>query len=127
MKNKKVDMTGQKLKYKNIIIAVSLLIPIVVAILFRVKIDVTYSFDFLPKIYATINGVTTIFLILAYLAIRSKKINLHRKLMKSSILQNSINENIDSQYFIKYFDDFRSFLINNTFNSFTKDIIELKN
>ena len=49
--NKKVDMTGQKLKYKNIIIAVSLLIPIVVAILFRVKIDVTYSFDFLPKIF----------------------------------------------------------------------------
>ena len=46
---------------------------------------------------------------------------------KSSILQNSINENIDSQYFIKYFDDFRSFLINNTFNSFTKDIIEFKN
>ena len=84
MKNKRL-ITGQKLKYKNIIIAVSLLIPIVVAILFRVKIDVAYSFDFLPKIYATINGVTTIFLILAYFAIRSKKINLHRKLMKSSI------------------------------------------
>ena len=85
MKNKKVDVTNKKLKYKNIIITVSLLIPVVVAILFRVKIDVAYSFDFLPKIYATINGVTTIFLILAYFAIRSKKINLHRKLMKSSI------------------------------------------
>ena len=85
MKNNKVEITGETLKYKKIIIAVSLLIPIVVAILFRVKIDVTYSFDFLPKIYATINAVTTIFLILAYFAIRSKKINLHRKLMKSSI------------------------------------------
>ena len=81
MKNKKVDIIDQRLKYKNIIITVSLLIPVVVAILFRVKIDVVYSFDFLPKIYATINGVTTIFLILAYFAIRSKKINLHRKLM----------------------------------------------
>ena len=73
MKNKKVDMTSQKLKYKNIIIAVSLLIPIVVAILFRVKIDVAYSFDFLPKIYATINGVTTIFLILHTLLSDQKK------------------------------------------------------
>ena len=49
---KKVDITDQKLKYKNIIITVSLLIPVVVAILFRVNIDVAYSFDFLPKIYA---------------------------------------------------------------------------
>ena len=64
MKNNKVEITGETLKYKKIIIAVSLLIPIVVAILFRVKIDVAYSFDFLPKIYATINGVTTIFLTL---------------------------------------------------------------
>ena len=72
MKNKKVDITDQKLKYKNIIITVSLLIPVVVAILFRVKIDVAYSFDFLPKIYATINGVTTIFLILNSSCIRSK-------------------------------------------------------
>ena len=85
MKYKKVEITGNKLKYKNIIIVVSFLIPVVVAVLFRVKIDVAYSFDFLPKIYATINGVTTIFLILAYFAIRSKKIGLHRKLMKSSI------------------------------------------
>ena len=78
MKSKRVDMKSKKLKYKKIIIAVSLLIPIVVAILFRVKIDVTYSFDFLPRVYATINGITTIFLILAYFAIRSKKINLHQ-------------------------------------------------
>ena len=62
MKNNKAEITGEKLKYKKLIIAVSLLIPIVVAILFRVKIDVAYRFDFLPKIYATINGVTTIFL-----------------------------------------------------------------
>ena len=80
MKNNTFDITDEKLRYKKLIIAVSLLIPIVVAILFRVKIDVAYSFDFLPKIYATINGVTTIFLILAYFAI-----SLHRKLMKSSI------------------------------------------
>ena len=73
MNYKKVEMKGQNLKYKNLIIVVSLLIPVVVAILFRIKIDVAYSFDFLPKIYATINGVTTIFLILAYFAVRSKK------------------------------------------------------
>ena len=52
-------LSGEKLRYKKIIIAVSLLIPVVVAILFRVKIDVAYSFDFLPKIYATINGITS--------------------------------------------------------------------
>ena len=85
MENDRVGIKDEKLKYKKLIIAVSLLVPVLVAILFRVKVDVSYSFDFLPKIYATINGVTTIFLILAYIAIRSKKISLHRKLMKASI------------------------------------------
>ena len=85
MENDRVGIKDEKLKYKKLIIAVSLLVPVLVAILFRVKVDVSYSFDFLPKIYATINGVTTIFLILAYVAIRSKKISLHRKLMKASI------------------------------------------
>jgi len=73
MKNNTINITGEKLRYKKIIIAVSLLIPIVVATLFRVKIDVPYSFDFLPRVYATINGITTIFLILAYFAIDQKK------------------------------------------------------
>ena len=70
MENDRVGIKDERLKYKKLIIAVSLLVPVLVAILFRVKVDVSYSFDFLPKIYATMNGVTTIFPILAYVAIR---------------------------------------------------------
>jgi putative membrane protein len=68
----------------NLIIVVSVAIPLVVAILFRVKID-GYDFSFLPPIYASINGLTAVLLILAVRAIKNKNRTLHERLMKTCI------------------------------------------
>ncbi len=71
-------------KYNIWIIILSIAIPLVVAILFSVKIDVKLPV-FLPPIYATLNACTAILLVLAFWAIKNKKIALHEKLMKTAI------------------------------------------
>ena len=83
-----MDNTIEK-KFRTPIIIVSILIPIVVAILFSVKLkDFGINVEplsFLPPIYATINGVTAILLILAVRAIKNGNRSLHEKLMTSAI------------------------------------------
>ncbi len=70
--------------YRKLIIVVSVVVPIVVATLFRVKIP-GYDFSFLPPIYASINGLTAVFLIIAVAAIKSGKKHMHEFLMKLCI------------------------------------------
>lgn len=72
-------------KYNIWIIILSIAIPVVVAVLFRVKIDVQLPV-FLPPIYATLNAFTAVLLVLAFWAIKNKKIALHEKLMKTAII-----------------------------------------
>ena len=72
-------------KYKTWILIVSILIPVVVALLFMVRIPDVAPLTFLPPIYATINGITAIILMIAYWAIKQKNISLHEQLMKTSI------------------------------------------
>ena len=73
-----------KIKYGIWIKLISIIIPIVVAILFTVKIDYQLPV-FLPPIYSTINGITTLLLIAALIAIKNKNIQLHSNLMKICI------------------------------------------
>jgi putative membrane protein len=70
---------------RKLIIAVSVVVPIVVAVLFKVKID-GFDFSFLPKIYAGINGLTAIVLISALYAIKKKNMALHRGLIRFALL-----------------------------------------
>ena len=63
----------------------SIAIPVVVAILFLIKIPNVKPLTFLPPVYAFINAVTAVFLAIAYIAIKRKKIILHERLMKISI------------------------------------------
>ncbi|WP_372801169.1 DUF420 domain-containing protein [Lutibacter sp.] len=72
-------------KYNKWIVTLSIAIPLVVAILFRVKIGATLPI-FLPPIYATLNAFTAVILIIAFWAIKNKKVVLHEKLMKTAIL-----------------------------------------
>lgn len=72
-------------KTKPWIIAVSLIIPAVVAWLFTIKIE-GYDTSFLPPIYATINGFTALILITAVIAIKNKRIQLHKKLMTTAAI-----------------------------------------
>ena len=72
-------------KYSKLITVVSILIPAVVAILFTVRLPNVDPLHFLPPIYATINAFTALILVVAYVAIRQKKIKLHESLMKIAI------------------------------------------
>ena len=71
-------------KYNKWIVLLSVAIPLAVAVLFRVKIDVELPV-FLPPIYATINAFTAILLVVAVWAVKNKKLKLHENLMKTAI------------------------------------------
>lgn len=71
-------------KYRKLIIALSIIIPVAVAALFGIKIK-GFDTHFLPPIYASINGLTAIVLIAALIAIKNKKRKLHENLMKFCI------------------------------------------
>ncbi len=70
--------------YKKLILTLSIVIPLAVAALFKIKIP-GYDFSFLPPIYATINGITAVLLVVAVIAIRNKNRSMHEWLMKISI------------------------------------------
>jgi putative membrane protein len=70
--------------YQKLIIALSIIIPLAVAILFKVKIE-GFDFSFLPPIYASINGVTSILLLLALIAIKNGNRRVHETIMKVCI------------------------------------------
>ena len=77
-------MTKEK-KYNLVIWALSIAIPIVVAILFTIKIPGVEPLSFLPPIYATINAITAILLVIAVVAIKKRRRTLHETLMKVCI------------------------------------------
>ncbi len=70
--------------YRKLIIVLSVVIPLAVALLFRVKIE-GYDFSFLPPIYASINGLTAILLLVGLWAIRSGHREWHERIMKTCI------------------------------------------
>jgi len=72
-------------RYNKWIVVLSIIIPVVVAVLFGVKIDVDLPI-FLPPIYASINAITALVLIVAVWAIKNKNRKLHERLMKFAIL-----------------------------------------
>lgn len=81
--NKEQNILDEK-KYNKLIVVLSIAIPVVVAILFGVKLDIELPV-FLPPIYATINGFTAFILIIAFFAIKNKKVVLHENLMTTAI------------------------------------------
>lgn len=72
-------------KYNKLIVILSVTIPVVVAILFGVKIPNVEPLSFLPPIYATINGLTAILLVIAFIAVKDKNLVLHKNLMMTAI------------------------------------------
>lgn len=83
-------MSNQEKKYNRIITALSIVIPLAVATLFGVNLK-KLGFDvepmtFLPPIYATINGLTAVLLVVAVLAIKKGNKKLHEQLNTSAII-----------------------------------------
>jgi len=84
------DLSDKEKKYQKWIVVLSIVIPLAVAALFGVKLK-DYGVDvepltFLPPIYATINGLTAIVLVLAVLQIKKGNRKMHERLMKFAIL-----------------------------------------
>ena len=79
------DTALKEKKFNRLITIVSIVVPVVVAMLFRVKIPNVERLGFLPPIYATINGITAILLIVAVVAIKNGKKELHQKIMSICI------------------------------------------
>ncbi|MEZ4782291.1 MAG: DUF420 domain-containing protein [Flavobacteriaceae bacterium] len=73
-------------KYNKLIVILSVAIPLVVAALFGIKIPNVEPLTFLPPIYASINGLTAIILIIAFIAVKKKNIVLHKNLMTTAIM-----------------------------------------
>jgi putative membrane protein len=76
-------------KFSKFIVIISIVIPLVVALLFGVKLkDLGYNVEplsYLPPIYAGINGLTAIVLVCGVLAIKNGKRKLHERLMTAAI------------------------------------------
>ena len=104
----KIEESSKGLKYKTLIIIVSIVIPVVVALLLFTKwekdklifdmripdsdpilllenLPVAQSLTFLPPIYATINGLTAVLLVAAVYYIKIGKRKIHESLMKCCI------------------------------------------
>ena len=77
--------SNNSINYKWVIIAVSVVIPIAVAILFTVKIE-GVNMSFLPPIYATLNGLTAVGLLIAIAEIKRKNRVLHQRAIQTCLL-----------------------------------------
>ena len=83
------DNNSVEQKFSKFIIGVSFAIPVVVAILFSVKLKdfgiQVEPLSLLPPIYAFINGVTAFVLVCAIMAIMNGNRKLHERLMTTAI------------------------------------------
>ena len=78
------DTIQQEKKYNKLIVVLSIVLPLAVFALFGIRLDFKLPV-FLPPIYAVINALTAVILIMAFIAIKKKKIVLHENLMKTAI------------------------------------------
>ncbi len=87
-------MTEEEKKYKGIIWTLSIIIPLAVAALFGINLPkMGYDVEplsFLPPIYATINGLTAVCLVIAVSAIKRGHVKLHENLIKLCMVFSSL-------------------------------------
>ena len=81
-----VETKKPKSKYNLWIWIISIVIPVAVAVLFTVRIPGVERMGFLPPIYATINALTAVILIISVIQIKKGNRKNHEFLMKTAIL-----------------------------------------
>ena len=84
-----MSTTNQPKKYNKLITVLSIAIPVAVAILFKVKLDIKLPV-FLPPVYASINAITALLLILAVRAIKQKQVKRHENFIKSALVASAL-------------------------------------
>ncbi|MBL7471996.1 DUF420 domain-containing protein [Robertkochia sediminum] len=72
-------------KYNKYIWILSVVIPVAVAVLFRVRIPNVEPLSFLPPVYASVNALTAVLLVMAVVAVKKGNLKTHEKLMKACI------------------------------------------
>jgi putative membrane protein len=82
----KGDQQPNERRLNRWIAIVSIAVPLVVVILFGVRIPNVDPLGFLPPIYASINGLTAVLLLTALWAIKQGRQRLHQKLMSTCIV-----------------------------------------
>lgn len=87
-------MTEEEKKYKGVIWTLSVIIPLAVAALFGINLQkMGYDVEplsFLPPIYATINGLTAVCLVIAVAAIKRGNVKMHENLIKLCMVFSSL-------------------------------------
>lgn len=76
--------------YNRLILVVSIAIPLVVALLLQVRLDVGLEQHFLPLLNACINSAVTVLLIAGYVFIRQKNIARHRAAMLAATVLSAL-------------------------------------
>lgn len=83
------SISSEEKKYNRVIVALSILIPLAVAVLFGVNLkELGFNVEpltFLPPIYASINAFTAVLLIAAVIAIKKGNRVLHERLNTTAI------------------------------------------
>lgn len=77
-------------KYTLWIWIISIAIPVVVAFLFTVRIPGVERLGFLPPIYATINAITAVLLVVAVRQVKVGNKKTHERLMKVAIVLSAL-------------------------------------
>jgi len=89
-----IEINKKEATYKKWITVLSIAIPVAVAALFGINLrDLGFNvapLTFLPPIYAGINGLTAIILVLAVIAIKKGKRKLHENLMRTAIVLSTL-------------------------------------
>ncbi|NNM22028.1 MAG: DUF420 domain-containing protein [Flavobacteriaceae bacterium] len=73
-------------KYNIWIWILSIAVPLLVAVLFNYRIEGVDRLGFLPPIYASINALTAVLLVIAVVMIKRGKRKTHERIMKTCIL-----------------------------------------
>lgn len=81
-----MESSSDHKKYNRLIWILSIVIPIAVATLFGIRIPGVERLGFLPPIYASINALTAVLLIVSVLQIKKGNRKNHEKLMKTAML-----------------------------------------
>ena len=83
-----VSLGSEHKGLSRLIMAISIALPVIVAVLFQVKIPALWPGDpyVLPLVNAYLNGTTALVLIGALLAIKAKKVVLHTRLIYLAML-----------------------------------------
>ncbi len=77
-------------KLNTIAYIVSALVIVLVVLMRKIKLDLGIDFTFLPPVHSTLNGITAILLVIAFIFIKQKKINAHRNMMFSAMITSAL-------------------------------------